>query len=54
MEARTGIEPMYMDFQWRFAKFPEHFQLVAKIKSRCATECASESGVFGDAASLIE
>ena len=34
--------PRHEDFQWRVAKFPKHFQLVAKIKTRCATEYATE------------
>ena len=33
--------PRHEDFQWRVAKFPKHFPLVAKIKSRCARECAN-------------
>ena len=36
-----GLNPRHEDSQWRFAKFPEHFQLVAKIKSRGAAECAT-------------
>jgi len=36
--------PRHEDFQWRVAKFPTHFQLVAKLKSRCATECATAIG----------
>ena len=36
--------PQHEDFQWRAAKFPTHFQLVAKIKSGCATECATPIG----------
>ena len=35
--------PRHEDFQWRVEKFPEYFQLVAKLKSRCATECATPS-----------
>ena len=34
--------PRHEDFQWRVAKFPQYFQLVAKLKTRCATECATE------------
>jgi hypothetical protein len=38
--------PRHEDFQWRVAKLPLYFQLVAKIKSWCATECATAIGKF--------